>query len=166
MLDAACGEGYGSALLCQKATKVVGLDVSAEAISHASSRYSEYENLEFVEGNCTALEFEDDAFDCIVSFETLEHLGEQSEMLGEFRRVLKPDGVLIISSPDKKNYSDVSGFDNPYHVKELYREELEKLLAQEFPAVKLLGQKLVFQSAIWEMNSSQQSQDSDYGFPG
>lgn len=157
VLDAACGEGYGSALLARTAASVVGVDLAAEAILHAKTRYCGFENLEFKQGDCTALGQQDDSFDVIISFETLEHLRAQKTMLQEFRRVLKEDGMLIISSPEKKTYSDANGFENPFHVSELYRDELESLISSVFPASILLGQKLVFQSAIWDMNSSRKT---------
>ena len=153
VLDAACGEGYGSALLAQTAQSVVGIDLADETIRHAKSTYMEQQNLGFMQGDCTALNLEDKSFDIVVSFETLEHLEQQQSMLREFRRVLKDDGLLIISSPDKKTYSDANNVQNPFHVKELYRDELESLLSSVFPASKLLGQKLVFHSAIWDMES-------------
>ncbi len=74
------------------------------------------------------------------------------ELLAEFRRVLKPDGCLILSSPDKAIYSDGQNTVNEYHVKELYREELEALIGRHFPVHRLLGQKLMFHSAIWSMD--------------
>ena len=94
----------------------------------------------------------DDEFDRIVSFETLEHLAEHDELLAEFKRVLKPDGYLILSSPDKATYSDGQDSVNEYHVKELYRDELETLIGRHFPAYRLLGQKLMFHSAIWSLD--------------
>ena len=154
VLDAACGEGYGSAMLARHAQSVQGVDVSSRAIEHARKRYSQ-ENLQFNESDCTALPFEDDQFDCIVSFETIEHLERQEEMLAEFRRVLKPSGFLVISSPDKSVYSDEQGFDNPHHVRELYPEEFQALLDQQFPVTRMLGQKLMFHSAIWPLESSE-----------
>lgn len=153
VLDAACGEGYGSALLADAADRVTGVDISETAIGHAQERYREVANLDFQTGDCTRLDFPDRHFDGIVSFETLEHLAEQEAMLGEFRRVLKPDGLLILSSPDREQYSEQAGHDNPYHVKELNRAELETLLSRYFPAYRLLGQKLIFQSAIWDLGS-------------
>ncbi len=148
VLDAACGEGYGSALLAETATRVVGIDRAPEVIHHANSTYSDHKNLEFLQGDCTALSQPDDSFDAVISFETLEHLEQQESMLLEFRRVLKEDGFLVISSPDKKTYSDINGFENPFHVRELYRDDLETLISPVFPAHRLLGQKLVFHSAI------------------
>ena len=107
ILDAACGEGYGSALLAGAADSVTGVDISAEAIQHARRRYGHLENLQFETADCTSLPFGDGEFDQVVSFETLEHLAGQEALLAEFRRVLKHDGFLIISSPDKATYSGV-----------------------------------------------------------
>lgn len=152
VLDAACGEGYGSALLARHAASVLGLDLSSQAVGHAQARYGGAANLRFQAMDATAVDALPDAsFDLVVSFETLEHVEAQARMLDGFRRVLAPGGVLILSSPDKRTYSDVAGFRNEFHVRELYRDELEALLAPRFPAYRLLGQKLVFQSAIWDL---------------
>lgn len=150
-LDAACGEGYGSALLAQSASSVEGLDISAAAIEHAQKRYGSITNLNFQEADCTELPFADDEFDCITSFETLEHLEAQDQLLSEFRRVLKPGGFLALSSPDKAIYTDLHKTDNEFHVKELYRDELEALINRHFGVSRLLGQKLAFHSAIWTL---------------
>src|SRR5262249_41172258 len=111
VLDAACGEGYGSFLLAQTAREVVGIDIAAEAIAHAQSRYAA-PNLRYVEGSCTALPLADASVDLVISFETIEHLQQQSEMLAEFRRVLTPGGVLVISSPNPSVYSEKLGARN------------------------------------------------------
>lgn len=150
VLDAACGEGYGSALLAEAAASVIGADLSAEAVGHAGERYRA-PNLSFRQADCRALPFEDGAFDCVVSFETLEHLDDHEGLLSEFRRVLSPDGFLLISTPDKAVYTDAMGNRNEFHVAELYRAEFESLLARHFPACRLWGQKLVFQSSIWSL---------------
>ncbi|HKJ18056.1 MAG TPA: class I SAM-dependent methyltransferase [Xanthomonadales bacterium] len=151
VLDAACGEGYGAAMLSATAHSVKGVDVASKAIEHAKCRY-DLPNLDYQQADCCNLPFEDHAFDCIVSFETIEHLEGQSKMLSEFRRVLKPTGFLLISSPDKAVYSEQQGFDNPFHVRELYRHEFETLLESEFPVCRFFGQKLLFHSAIWPMS--------------
>ena len=155
-LDAACGEGYGSALLADSASSVEGVDISEKTIEHARQRYGHVQGVGFHVADCTALPFGDNEFDRVVSFETLEHLAEHDQLLAEFRRVLKPDGVLILSSPDKAIYSDGQTSVNEYHVKELYREQLESLIQRHFPACHLLGQKLMFHSAIWSMDNINQ----------
>jgi 2-polyprenyl-3-methyl-5-hydroxy-6-metoxy-1,4-benzoquinol methylase len=152
-LDAACGEGYGSALLADSAASVEGVDISEQAIAHARHRYGNKQGVGFHVADCTTLPFADNEFDRVVSFETLEHLAEHDQLLAGFKRVLKPDGCLILSSPDKAVYSDGQKTANEFHVKELYREELEALIQRHFPASRLLGQKLMFHSAIWSMDS-------------
>ena len=151
VLDCACGEGYGSHLLADAAKSVVGVDVDAEAVDHARRRYSA-EHLSFERADALDLPFEDDRFDVVVSFETLEHLAEHDELLAGFRRVLKPDGVLLLSSPDKRSYSDLTGYDNEFHVRELYRDQLEALLGRHFPNYRLSGQKLMFHSLLWALD--------------
>ncbi len=153
VLDAACGEGYGSHLLSARAHQVTGIDIDAEVVEHARSRYKS-KRLSFEQASCLALPLADDSIDVVVSFETLEHLAAHDELMTEFQRVLKPDGFLLISSPDRKTYSDETGYDNPFHVRELYRDELEQLLERHFPAVRLMAQKLMFVSALWTMNGN------------
>lgn len=153
VLDAACGEGYGSALLAQTAASVLGLDLSPLAVAHAQARYGARPNLEFRQGDCTQLDaLPDAAFDLIVSFETLEHVQEQERMLDGFARLLAPGGVLLVSTPDKRNYSELPGFRNEHHVRELYRDEFEALLAARFPQRRLYAHKLLFQSALWSLD--------------
>ena len=155
VLDAACGEGYGSAMLADAGAKsVVGVDVDAETIGHARRRYHDRSNLGFECASVTALPLSDASIDLIVSFETIEHLAEQDRMLDEFLRVLAPGGVLVISSPDRENYNAGATEPNPYHVRELSAAEFEALLAERFPARRLFGQRLAFQSLIWARAST------------
>lgn len=152
VLDAACGEGYGSAMLAASAASVLGMDIAESAVAHARQRYARHANLRFEQGDCTALSCGDAQFDLVVSFETLEHVAAQEALIAGFARALSPDGLLIVSSPDKRTYSEKSGFRNEFHVRELYREELLALLQPHFPFVRLYGQKLLFQSAIWALD--------------
>lgn len=152
VLDAACGEGYGSALLAGVAAEVLGVDIDPETVAHARQRYAGSAKLRFEAGDATALDaLPAGGFDLVTSFETLEHVAEQERMLAGFARLLAPDGLLLVSSPDKAEYSDRRGFRNEFHVRELYRDELEALLGRHFEHVRLLGQKLLFQSALWDI---------------
>ena len=148
VLDVACGEGYGSALLAREASHVTGVDVSAEAIAHARREYAAIGNARFEIAPCTQLPLADASVDVAVSFETLEHIDEQERFLDELARVLRPDGLLILSCPNRLEYRDRRGFENPYHVKELYRDELAKLLAERFPHCAWYGQRPSFFSVI------------------
>lgn len=154
VLDAACGEGYGSALLARTAASVLGVDIDAASIAHARERYGSRVNLIYETGDATQLDVEPGSYDLIVSFETLEHVEAQERMLDGFARALTDDGVLVISSPDKHTYSEVAGFRNEFHTRELYRDELLAMLKPHFPHVRLYGQKLLFQSAIWSQDGT------------
>lgn len=150
VLDVASGEGYGSHMLAQQgAGFVAGVDLSPEAASHAASRYGDRAN--YIAASCALLPFADAAFDMVVSFETIEHISaaDQTRMLAEIRRVLKPEGFLLLSSPNKKTYSDDRQYRNEFHLHELYRSELDELLSQYFPSIRWFGQKLAFNSVIW-----------------
>jgi GT2 family glycosyltransferase/SAM-dependent methyltransferase/glycosyltransferase involved in cell wall biosynthesis len=149
LLDIACGEGYGAHLLAQRAELVIGVDISEPAIAHAAQRYGNQSNLKYVVGGCERIPLGTATIDTAVSFETIEHVEGQRELLSELRRVIKPDGLLILSSPNKKVYSDDRGCSNEFHIRELYLNELTELLGEQFGAVRVLGQKLVFHSAIW-----------------
>jgi SAM-dependent methyltransferase len=148
VLDAACGEGYGSALLARAATKVIGIDIGAEAIAHAQTRYSA-PNLSYVLASVTDIPLADGTVDLIVSFETIEHLAAQRRMLAEFRRVLAPAGVLVISSPNRPVYNEGGEVENAFHVRELDRAELKALLDPGFPRQAWHSQHVVAHSAMW-----------------
>ena len=171
VLDAACGEGYGSALLSRTAASVTGLDRSAEAIAHARTRYTA-PRLHFRQGDVLALDgIADASLDLVVSFETLEHLAAHDALLEGFSRVLKPDGLLLLSTPDRHAYSELSGHRNPHHVRELYREEFEALLARHFPRYRLYGQRVVAHSMLWRLDggtgaTASFTQDGDEVFGG
>lgn len=152
VLDVACGEGYGSALLSDVAASVLGLDIDAETVAHARHRYRTRPNLCFECADATALELPPGSFDLAASFETLEHVEAQDALLAGLARALTDDGILLISSPDKAIYSDATDFRNEFHVRELYRSEFESLLSKHFPHVRLYGQKLLFQSVLWPID--------------
>lgn len=148
VLDIASGEGYGSAMLAQTAHKVIGVDISQEAVSHAQAKY-QAENLEFRTGSCSAMPLDDASVDVVVSFETIEHHNEHEAMMREIKRVLRPGGVVVISCPDKLESSDKPSYSNPYHVRELYRDEFKKLLGLHFKKHSIYGQRVVYGSALF-----------------
>jgi ubiquinone/menaquinone biosynthesis C-methylase UbiE len=155
VLDVACGEGYGSALLSRTAAEVSGVDISNEAIAHATAEYLTQKNLKFIEASCTQLPFADHSFDVVVSFETIEHITEHDAFLDEIKRVLTVDGLLIISSPNKAEYSDARNFQNEFHVKELYRDEMATLIEKRFAHARWWSQRNGFYSLIaLESNAS------------
>lgn len=162
VLDIACGEGYGSAFLAESARSVVGVDVDGGIVAHAEKIYPK-SNLRFMCGDCAAIPLPDASIDCVVSFETLEHHDRHEEMLQEIKRVLRPGGVLIISTPDRYEYSDKPGFQNEFHIKELYRAEFEALIDGHFRNRAILGQRILYGSAIFGDSPSARTITYDAG---
>ena len=158
VLDIACGYGYGSALLARRAKHVTGGDISSEAIEHARVRYAATANVEFRLADCAALPFADASFDAVVSFETIEHIAAQDIFLDEVRRVLRPGGLVILSCPNKVEYTDKRGTTNEFHVRELYRDQLAALIAPRFAHAAWYGQRPSFYSAMWPEHGSAQGE--------
>ncbi len=163
VLDIACGEGYGSSLLGRVAQSVCGVDISTDAIRHAKANYST-DTVTFSEGDATSIPLGDQSVDVVVSFETIEHIHGQEQFLDEIKRVLKQDGILIMSSPDRDIYSAPGELPNPHHVAELNREELLKLIQSRFKNVNLLGQNLVKGSAIYGAKAGLTTQFVEYPY--
>lgn len=142
VLDVACGSGYGTAyLVARGAYRVIGGDISRQAIGLAK-RYYQNQGAECALMDCTRLPFRDGAFDTVVSIETLEHLVGQQDFLMEIVRVLRPEGVLVLSTPNKDVL--LPGCNKPlwpFHIKEFRPEELCSLLSQFFHEVALWGQR-------------------------
>ncbi len=147
VLDIACGEGYGAAILGKSAAHVWGVDIDAQTIQHARATYPQ-SNLTFLEGRCDSIPLPAGSVDVVVSFETLEHVREQEQMLGEIRRVLTGDGFLLISTPNKCVYTAAGGHPNPFHLKELDFDEFKTLLARHFNLSTHFGQRVVYGSLI------------------
>ncbi|MCS6318444.1 MAG: class I SAM-dependent methyltransferase [Nitrospira sp.] len=147
VLDIACGEGYGSAGLAGVAAQVYGVDIAPDAIAHAKAKYQR-PNVEFLTGRCADIPLADGTVDLVVSFETIEHHTEHNEMFAEIKRVLRPGGLMIMSSPDKLEYTERANHANAYHVKELYAEEFQRLVERHFAHVAILGQRVLYASAI------------------
>lgn len=140
VLDVACGTGIGTSFLrAAGARKVWGVDVDPKAIAYARARYPD---CEFEQGDAVNLRLADESADVVVSFETLEHLKDQARFLSECRRVLRPSGLLICSTPNRKVY-DWYGT-NPYHTHELTVRGFTDLLAREFDGVALFSQREKF----------------------
>lgn len=142
VLDIASGEGYGGNLLAKYANSVVGVDISMQAVEHANRKYKQ-PNLEFRVGSADQIPMSDNSLDIVVSFETLEHHDKHEQMLAEITRVLRPGGLLIMSTPDRRYFGG-----NPYHVKELDLNEFRELLKKYFTNVEIYFQKTYFGSLI------------------
>lgn len=146
VLDAACGVGYGSALLKRAGAKrVLGIDVSGEAISQASNRYNQAA-LSFLQQDLSELQENIvGTFDVIVSFETLEHVTNPMRVLDRLKGLLRSGGVLIVSVPN-----DIElGVENPFHKTKFTKRIFEAALFDRFKIVKNYYQGFVVGSMIW-----------------
>ncbi len=135
VLDLACGEGYGSVLLAKHAANVTGADIDHETIAWANQKYTpSYKNLQFRQASATSIPFANHSFDVVISFETIEHLDEdmQQQFMAEIKRVLRLGGLLVMSTPDKKNYTDRYQHHNTFHLKEFYRQEFAAFVQNHF----------------------------------
>ena len=141
VLDAACGEGYGSAMLAAAgAARVVGLDIDEDTVRRARSRYG----LDARVGEVGRLPFADGEFDLVVSFETIEHVDAPERAIAEFARVLGDDGLLLVSTPNAHEYIQ----ENPFHIRELTPDEFFVILEPHFAEVRPLYQQNFLASAV------------------
>jgi SAM-dependent methyltransferase len=143
VLDAGCGAGYGAALLkAAGASEVVAVDVSEAVIEVA--RNDAPAGVVCEVGDLRSLRYAEDSFDLVVCFEVIEHVEEQERVLDQLARVLRPDGLLLISSPNRRRY--VPG--NPHHHHEYIPSELRAVLERRFGAVRLVPQHAMLASVI------------------
>ena len=135
VLDAGCGEGYGTDRLTAVAADVTGVDLEEPVIRRAASRYP---RARFDAANLVSLPYADASFDAVVSLQVIEHLHSPQEFLAECARVLAPGGVLIISTPNRLTFSP-DGLRNPFHTFEFAPDELRATIAKQFSSIELSG---------------------------
>jgi lipopolysaccharide biosynthesis protein/SAM-dependent methyltransferase len=147
VLDVASGEGYGSFCIGQVARSVIGIDSNVRAVEFANANYMN-DRVSYKGGSAQSMPIDDASIDVVVSFETLEHFREHHEFAMELRRVLRPGGIVIMSSPNRSIYSEQSGYKNPWHLKELNRDEFVNFLLGVFRNVRMLAQRSITGSVI------------------
>jgi GT2 family glycosyltransferase len=149
VLDLACGEGFGPALLAGGAREVVGVDLDPHTVEHAAAHYHR-DNLHFTVGSMIDPELlaGTERFDVITCFEALEHVEEQDTLIAVVRRLLAPGGLFLTSTPDVTVYSHEHGNDNPFHLRELTEPEFRVLLGGSFRHVAILRQNVAAGSLI------------------
>src|SRR6476646_9047311 len=128
VLEAGCGEGYGADLIADEARRVIGLDYDESAVAHVRARYP---RVEMRHGNLAELPLPDGDVDVVVNFQVIEHLWDQGQFVAECHRVMRPSGVLLMSTPNRITFSP--GLDtpvNPFHTRELNAGELAELLTE------------------------------------
>jgi ubiquinone/menaquinone biosynthesis C-methylase UbiE len=138
VLDLACGEGYGAAVLADAGHHVVGLDLEPPLLRDAAGRYP---GPHFTAGSALVLPFGDDSFDAVGALQVIEHLTQTSEFVSEIARVLKPDGFAYLTTPniDRLPRNATKEF-NPFHLRDFTPAELRAELDAVFGDVALYGQ--------------------------
>ena len=147
VLDAACGTGYGSAMLAETAQSVVGVDVAGDAIDYARQHFGS-PKIHFAQSDCLALPLPAGHFELVVAFEIIEHLDNAAAFLAELRRVLDQSGLLILSTPNRLYYTDDRQEINPFHVREFSYAEFEEILRPLFPHRAILFENHVAGLAV------------------
>jgi SAM-dependent methyltransferase len=126
VLEAGCGEGYGADLIAGVARRVIAVDYDEAAVAHVRSRYP---RVDVMQANLAQLPLPDASVDVVVNFQVIEHLWDQTQFVVECARVLRPSGLLLMSTPNRITFSP--GRDtpiNPFHTRELNAAELTQLL--------------------------------------
>jgi len=147
ILDVACGTGYGSAMMLEAGAKsVCGVDIDAFAVAKAETLYGR-KGLSYFRCNAEKLDLPDRSFDVVVSFETIEHLQNPTLYLKEIHRVLRPGGLFLCSTPDRRLASTMYPIrrrpNNSFHVREYERGEFIEILSSKFSIVEMRGQAFV-----------------------
>ena len=155
VLDLGSGAGYGTAELAGRARSAIGIDLALEAVSHSKSAYP-LPNISFVPASVTAVPFRAGSFDLITAFEVIEHLADWRALLSEGRRLLRPNGVFLVSTPNKEYYTDSRGASgpNPFHTHEFEFDEFRSVLREFFPHCTMLVQNHVEAFAFYEQSGS------------
>lgn len=141
VLDLGCGTGYGAAELSRTARSVLGLDIAPEATAYAQQRFP-LPNVRFITAPAQTVPQPDAAFDLITAFEVIEHVSDWKTLLTETHRLLSPEGIALISTPNKDYYTESrgAGGENPYHVHEFQAAEFRSELAAIYDHVTILQQ--------------------------
>jgi SAM-dependent methyltransferase len=160
VLDFGTGDGYGARRLADVADSVVGIDRDEKTIAQARLKYP-HARLQFTVGDLTHLEqMKPGSFDLLSCFEMLEHVdaAEQRRFISAFARVLGDGGVLVASTPNAevktRHYQRFPDWRNPFHVRELDRQQLVELLSGHFRYVELRPQVVEIASLI-DLSSSE-----------
>lgn len=145
VLDIASGSGYGSQILSKTAKKVYGVEIDERSVAYAQEHFSS-QNLEFMQGDAIKIPLKDGSVDVVVTFETLEHIADYKQFIREIKRVLRPKGIAVISTPNDTEFSE----GNHFHLYEFNHTEFQKLLKANFSHTKEYFQGTWIYNALLE----------------
>ena len=131
VLDIASGSGYGTKMLAQTASFVYGVDNNEMAINYSGKKYGA-KNIKYLVGDGESIPLDDNSVDIVATFETIEHIKDYKKFLDEIERVLKPNGLAIVSTPNDLEFAE----GNHFHLHEFKYKELVDLLKKHFPNIE------------------------------
>lgn len=165
VLDAACGTGYGSYMLSEAgAAEVTGVDISPDSIAGAMETYRS-ENISFRQGDINKLPFADGSFDAVISFETIEHIENGRTWIAESARLLKPNGIFIVSTPNRSVTNVGSFYEeqpmNRFHRHECNLYEFTGWLLEKYSLAELYGQTFIRDNEFFTTKIARQARHLD-----
>lgn len=132
LLEVGCGEGRGIAHLLPHVQSYVAIDKIAAVTEKLAAKYP---NAHFVSGNIPPLPFAERSFDSVVTFQVIEHIERDAEFLKEIHRILRPGGILLLTTPNRR----MTLTRNPWHIREYLAEELKEITSRWFSQVEVKG---------------------------
>lgn len=145
VLDIACGSGYGTKILSESARQVIGVDISADAVAYAQANFSNGSKTDYRVGDGVEIPVETGTIDVLVTFETIEHIEDYRQFLKEAKRVLRPGGIMLLSTPNDLEFAE----GNHFHVHEFKLSELQSLLKENFAHAETYFQGTWVYAAIY-----------------
>jgi hypothetical protein len=136
------------------------MDIDAGVVRYARSAYRK-KNLDYCAGSLLDLPLGEGCFDAVVCFEAIEHIEAHGRFLDQVRSRLRPGGLFIVSTPNKRVSADAAREENPFHVRELYYEEFVELLGSRWKAVTVLGQSVCAASRMFPLDDASVSESDD-----
>lgn len=139
VLEIGCGTGYGTDILSKTGASIYAIDVDQETIKSCSQQYQR-DNIKFNIYDGENINLSEQSFDVIVSFQVIEHVSQEQRFLKNIYRLLKPEGIFFLTTPNK-DYRLVVGQKpwNPHHLREYDEATLSNLIKQVYPNTKIFS---------------------------